>query len=220
MPTSAYPGSEYVSVVEAKGRVTAAPVHARLSSPRFHAAAMDGFAIRAQDSYGAGPDTPVSFEIGKTAWPINTGQPIMEGVDAVVMIENVHFTTDSEFQIEKALVPWENVRRVGEDFVASEMILPARHQITAYDLGALLSAGVTRVEVVEKPVVWLIPTGSELVEPGEFSDHGDSRRKTIEFNTVMLAGLVEDHGGIAVRKPIVKDEYDLIKAAIRGAIAS
>jgi putative molybdopterin biosynthesis protein len=220
VPTSAYPGSEWVSVPEAKGRVTAAPVHARLSSPRFHAAAMDGFAIRAKDSYGAGPDTPVSFEIGRNAWPINTGQPIMEGVDAVVMIENVHFTTDSEFQIEKALVPWENVRRVGEDFVASEMILPARHQITAYDLGALLAAGVTHVEVVERPLVWLIPTGSELVEPEEFSDRSDSRWKSIEFNTVMLAGLVHDHGGIAVRKPIVKDEYDLIKAAIREAIAS
>ncbi len=181
---------------------------------------MDGFAIRARDSYGAGPDTPVSFQLGINAWPINTGQPIMDGVDAVVMIENVHFTTDAEFQIEKALVPWENVRRVGEDFVASEMILPARYQITAYDLGALLSAGVTRVEVVEKPLVWLIPTGTELVEPEEFFNQTAGKWKAIEFNTVMLAGLVRDHGGIPVRKPIVRDEYDLIKAAIRDAIAS
>ncbi len=220
IPTSAYPGSESVSILEAKGRVTSAPVHARLSSPRFHAAAMDGFAIRASDSYGASPDTPVTLEIDRSAWPINTGQPIKEGLDAVVMIENVHFMSENEFQIEKALVPWENVRRVGEDFVASEMILPARHQITSYDLGALLAAGITHVEVVKRPVVMLIPTGSELVEPEEFSDETMGQPKTIEFNTVMLAGLVDDHGGTAIRKPIVKDEFNLIKSAIMDAVAS
>lgn len=217
---SAYPGSELVSILEAKGRVTAVPVHAKLSAPRFHSAAMDGFAIKASDSYGAGPDTPISFEVGRNAWPINTGQPIREGVDAVVMIENVHFTSDADFQIEKALVPWENIRRVGEDFVASEMILPARHRITAYDLGALLSAGVTQVEVVKKPIVILVPTGSELVQPEEFSDRASEKPKIIEFNTVMLAALVDDHGGIPIRKPIIRDEFDLIKSAVMEATAS
>jgi len=181
---------------------------------------MDGFAIKASDSYGAGPDTPVSFQIDRNAWPINTGRPIGDGVDAVVMIENVHFTGDVVFQVEKALVPWENVRRVGEDFVASEMILPARHQITAYDLGALLAAGLTQVEVMKRPVVMLIPTGSELVQPEEFCDQTSGQAKIIEFNTVMLAGLVDDHGGIAIRKPIVKDKFDLIKSAIMEAVAS
>jgi putative molybdopterin biosynthesis protein len=162
----------------------------------------------------------VKFTVDLSAWPINTGQPIPEGADAVIMIEHVHFLNEAEFEIEEALVPWENVRRVGEDFVASEMIMPARHEITAYDLGALLSAGMTDVEVVSRPVVFLVPTGSELVDAADAQSLGRGEYKMIEFNTVILAGLVEKHGGRAVRRPIVRDEFDLIKDAILEGVRS
>ncbi len=207
-------------MLNARTRITAAPVHARLSSPAFHTAAMDGFAIRAHDSYGAGPGRPVKFTVARSAWPVNTGQPVPEDADAVIMIEHVHFLNEADFEIEDALVPWENVRRVGEDFVASEMIMPARHEITAYDLGALLSAGMADVEVVARPVVCLVPTGSELVDAADAQSLERDAYKMIEFNTVILAGLVEKHGGRPVRRPIVRDEFDLIKDAVLEGVRS
>jgi putative molybdopterin biosynthesis protein len=79
---------------------------------------MDGFAVDASFTFGAAPDTALGFVIGESAWPVNTGRPIPAGTNAVIMIEHVNFVNDETFEIEKALVPWENVRRVGEDFVS------------------------------------------------------------------------------------------------------
>jgi len=217
---SAFPGSETVGVVRALGRVTASPVFAKLSSPHFHTAAMDGFAVRAKDSFGACPDRPLKLKVGREAWPINTGRPLSAHTDAVVMIENVNFLDDESFEIEQALVPWQNVRRVGEDFVASDMILPAGHRVTAYEQGALLAAGIFSLEVVEKPRVLLMPTGSELV-PHETLEHGaPTLGETVEFNSVMLAGLVEQSGGTPIRSAIVRDEFDDVKEALLEGVRS
>jgi len=207
-------------VVQALGRVTAEPVIARLSSPGFHMAAMDGFAVRAPDTFGAGPDRTIRFQIGERAWPVNTGMPMPQDTDAVIMIENVDFVSDDIFEIEQALVPWQNVRRVGEDFVASEMILPSRHVITAYELGALLAAGVPAVNVVQKPRVVLIPSGSELVPIDTLESGEVPVGKTVEFNTVLLSALVEQAGGIAVRRSIVADDFESVKAAIADGVNS
>lgn len=207
-------------MAEARGRVTAGPVYARLSSPHFHTAAMDGFALIAESTFGAGPDNPMKLRIGSDAWPVNTGRSLPPHVDAVVMIENVHFLDDETFEIDQALVPWENVRRVGEDFVASEMIMPGRHCITAYELGALLAGGIAAVEVIEKPRVVLIPTGSELVEADTLSERDPAPGKSLEFNTVVLAGLVEQAGGIARRTPIVADTFAEVKSAIMEGVRS
>ena len=138
-------------VEEARSRVTSASVYARISSPHFHTAAMDGFALVAEDTFGAGPDTAIKLTIGREAQPVNTGRPLPPRTNAVVMIANVDFLDDETFEIDQALVPWENVRRVGEDFVASEMIIPSHHSITAYEQGALLAGGVASVQVVAKP---------------------------------------------------------------------
>ncbi|MEW6352641.1 MAG: molybdopterin-binding protein, partial [Thermodesulfobacteriota bacterium] len=215
-----FPPSEKVAVAEARGRVTAGPVYARLSSPHFHTAAMDGFALIAESTFGAGPDNPMKLRIGSDAWPVNTGRPLPAHADAVVMIENVHFLDDETFEIDQALVPWENVRRVGEDFVASEMILPGRHCITAYEQGALLAGGIAAVEVIERPRVVLIPTGSELVEADTLSEKDPAHGESLEFNTVVLAGLVEQAGGIARRTSIVADTFAEVKSAIMEAVRS
>jgi putative molybdopterin biosynthesis protein len=220
LPRKSFPKSETVLVEEARGRVTAIPVYAKLSSPHFHTAAMDGFAVRSRDTFGAGPDSPILLEIGLNAWPINTGLPIPDSTDAVIMIENVNFLNEVAFEIEKALVPWENVRRVGEDFVASEMILPARHVVTAYEQGALLSGGIYHLQVIEKPRVLLIPTGSELVAPDSLESGDPAPGRVVEFNTIILSGLVENVGGAAVRHPIVPDQFDLIKDAILAGVRS
>ena len=217
---SGFPGSERIPAVEALGRVTATPVFAKVSSPHFHTAAMDGFAIKASASFGAGPDRPLRMTVGKDAQPVNTGRPLPEGTDAVIMIENVNFLNQESFEIEAALVPWENVRRVGEDFVASEMILPAGHRITPYDQGALLAGGIYSLEVREKPRVLLIPTGSELVPDGILEKRLPAPGETVEFNTVMLAGLIEQAGAVSVRSAIVADEFENVKTAVLEGIRS
>jgi putative molybdopterin biosynthesis protein len=215
-----FPGSETVSVPSSMGRVTSEPVFARLSSPHFHTAAMDGFAISARSSFGAGPDRPVHLRIGENVWPVNTGHPIPPQTDAVIMIEDVNFLDQDLLEIEKALVPWQNVRRVGEDFVMSEMILPSRHRITAYEMGALLAAGISSVQVVKKPQVLLIPTGSELIPHQSLDKKDPAHGETVEFNTVMLAGLVENAGGVAVATPIVPDEMEAIRSALAEGVKS
>lgn len=215
-----FPVSEAVSVTQALGRVTSKSVFARLSSPAFHTAAMDGFAVAARVTFGAGPDRPMQLRIGESAWAINTGHPLPADTDAVIMIENVHFLDDRDFEIEQALVPWQNVRRVGEDFVASELILPGRHMITAYEQGALLAGGVISVDVVEQPKVLLVPTGSELLQPEEIGEAGLPRGKAIEFNTVILSGLVEQAGGVPRRHAIVRDDFEALKATIAEGVRS
>lgn len=215
-----FPASESIPVAQALGRVTAKPVFAAISSPAFHTAAMDGFAVVAATTFGAGPDRPIGLRVGETAWAVNTGHPLPPATDAVIMIENVHFLDEDDFEIDQALVPWQNVRRVGEDFVASELIVPGRHVITAYEQGALLAGGVISVDVVEKPRVLLVPTGSELVQPEDLDEGGLPRGKAIEFNSVILAGLVEQAGGIPRRHGIVRDDFEALKAAILEGVRS
>jgi len=214
------PGSESIPVAQALGRVTAAPVYAKLSSPRFHTAAMDGFAVLARNTFGAGPGREVRLRINSEAWSVNTGLPMPAGTDSVIMIENVHFIDDNEFEIDQGLVPWEHVRRVGEDFVASEMILPGRHLISPYDQGALLAGGINTVEVVERPRVLIIPTGNELVPYRDADEIGKMPGRTVEFNSVVLSSLVEQVGGVVETHEIVRDEFELVKAAVLEGVRS
>lgn len=181
---------------------------------------MDGYAVRADRTFGAGPDRPIMLTVGLDAWPVNTGRRIPEGTNAVIKIEHVHFLDNEHFEIEEAVVPWQHVRRVGEDFVASEMLLPAHHVITPYEQGALLAGGVWEVEVIEKPRFLLIPTGSELVEARILSCRDPEPGEIVEFNTTVLAGIVHQHGGCAIHHPIVPDRYADIKEAIQKGVRS
>lgn len=176
--------------------------------------------MRAEATFGAGPDRTLGFRISLNAWPVNTGRPMPPDTNAVIMIEDVHFLDDENFEIDKALVPWRNVRRVGEDFVASEMLLPGHHVITAYELGALIAGGVVSVEVMQKPRVLLIPTGSELVLPESLAGKAPAPGETPEYNTVILSGLTELAGGIALRHSILADDLEMLKAAILEGVRS
>jgi molybdopterin molybdotransferase/putative molybdopterin biosynthesis protein len=181
---------------------------------------MDGFAVRAEDTFGAGPGRAMDFRIGVNAWPINTGRPIPPNTNAVIMIENVHFEDEDHFEVEQASVPWQHVRRVGEDFVASEMILPGHHMITAYEVGALIAGGIVNVEVVQKPQVLFIPTGSELVSQEILATRQPEPGETPEYNTVILSALAEHAGAVAKRHPILSDDFELLKAAILEGVRS
>ncbi|MGB9791901.1 MAG: molybdopterin biosynthesis protein [Thermacetogeniaceae bacterium] len=201
---------EKIPVEEARGRVTASPVFAAVSSPHYHAAAMDGIAVNAADTFGANDTSPLRLRLGIQAFVVDTGDPLPEGCNAVIMIEDVHFTEEESVEIIAPAVPWQHVRVVGEDFIETEMVLPARQEIRPYDVGGLLTAGVTEVEVYPKPRVALIPTGTEIVPPGTPLKPG----MITESNSRVLGGLVEEWGGEPVYAPPTPDDYELLKETI------
>ncbi len=126
---------------------------------------MDGIAVKAETTYGATEESPKSLLIDKEAFFVNTGNPIPKGMDAVIMIEDVHLIDSERVEIREAAYPWQHVRAIGEDMIATEMVFPENHKITPYDLGALLASGYHEVRVRKKPKVLILPTGSELLEP-------------------------------------------------------
>jgi putative molybdopterin biosynthesis protein len=204
---------------EAAGRVTAQPVFARCSSPSYHAAAMDGIAVKAETTFGTTVDRPKDLRVGKDAFFVNTGQMMPDGTDAVVMIEHVIVINDETVQIEAAAFPWQYVRRVGEDIVATELILSQNHLITPYEVGALLNGGVFEVAVKQKPRVLIMPTGSELVSERDVTSGTPTRGSVIESNSAILGAMVENCGGEWFSHPIVPDVYEQIRDAVREAAA-
>ncbi len=207
---------EEIPTPDALGRVTARAIYARISSPHFHAAAMDGYALASAETFGATPVKPKEFFVGEGAHPLDTGDPLPEGADCVVMIEHVHEANFGAIRIEAALSPWQNVRVAGEDIVEGQLILTAGHTLRPYDLGALLAAGLTRVRVRRRPRVAIIPTGDELVEAGADLRPGD----LVEFNSVMLSAFIAEWGGEAACCSIIGDRFDAIEDAVRDALES
>ena len=208
---------ETISVQLAAGRVTAEPVFARLSSPSYHAAAMDGIAVRAETTFGTTVDRPKKLCIGDDAHFVNTGQMMPEGTDAVIMIEYVTELDKESVQIESGAYPWQHVRRVGEDIVATELIIPQNHLITPYEIGALLNGGVFHVAVKERPRVLIIPTGSELLDPQDVQGDRLPRGRVIESNSAILGALIQTSGGEYLPHPIVSDVFEEILDAVRRA---
>ena len=213
-------GSETVASHGAAGRVTAGPVTARLSAPSFHAAAMDGLAVRAEDTFGAADDNPITLDIsGGQARFINTGHPMPDDRNAVIMIEHVLLADDQRSGIIRAPVyPWQNVRKVGEDIVATELLFPSNHLISPPDVAALLTAGCPEVEVRKKPKITIIPTGTELVDLRDTPT--PPAGKTIESNSAVLAALAVQAGAEVTVTPIIADDYENIKKHLTKAVQS
>jgi len=207
-------GTEMIPVIHALNRVTAEPLFAKISSPPFHCAAMDGIAVKADGTYGATEESPKSLLINKEALFINTGNPIPPEMDAVIMIEDVHLIDSERLEIREAAYPWQHVRAIGEDVIATEMVFPENHKITSYDLGALLACGHQEIKVKKKPKVLIIPTGSELLETEQTDLNQNVPAGIIESNSYVLSGLIIEDGGDPVRHPIVKDDPLKIKDAL------
>lgn len=208
---TAAPGIIRVPVTSgAVGRITAAPIFARFSVPAIHISAMDGIAARSADTRGASEQHPVTLP---DAARVNTGNIIPPGYDAVIMIEDV-WVDGETYTIRKPVSPWQHIRPVGEDIGESEMILPSHHRIRPPDLGALANYGVTDL-AVQNVRAGLIPTGSELVPAGVMPPPG----KVVESNTLMAAAVLAEAGVETHRYPIVPDDYDLIRDAVRLGVA-
>jgi len=147
---------------------------------------------------------------------VNTGNVLPGSFDAVIMVEDVQPVDDSMVEIIAPVTPWKHVRTVGEDIVTTELILPEEHRIRPIDLGAMLATGLTQVKVRRKPTALVIPTGSELVQPGNPLQPGN----IIEFNSRVLAGYLTEWGMQAERSPIVTDKPAALKKALQAAVAS
>ncbi|MGE5543955.1 MAG: molybdopterin biosynthesis protein [Bacillota bacterium] len=205
---------EEIEVEQALGRITAEPVRARKSSPHYPASAMDGIAVRSRDTWGASETSPVLLHRGQHFVEVDTGDPVPGEFDAVIMIEDVNYKDENTAEIIAPAVPWQHVRSVGEDLIASQMIVPAFFPVGPFEIGSLLTAGVTRIRVVRKPRVAIIPTGTEIVEPGQETMQAG---EITESNSRMLAGLCEKWGALPIRRPIVPDDREILKEAVRQA---
>ncbi|MDX1775059.1 MAG: molybdopterin biosynthesis protein [Desulfobulbales bacterium] len=206
---------ETVPVDDSLGRITAEPVFASLSSPFYNGAAMDGIAVRFMDTVGASENNPVRLSAGSKFAYVNTGNVLPPEFDAVIMIEDVQPVDDNTVEIIAPVTPWKHVRTIGEDIVATELILPQGHRIRPIDLGAMLATGLVDVKVRKVPTAIVIPTGSELVQPGSPLRPGN----IIEFNSRVLAGYLEQWGVKTARSPIITDSQESLKQAISAGTA-
>ncbi|MGE5591187.1 MAG: molybdopterin biosynthesis protein [Bacillota bacterium] len=210
-----FPGPpETIPTDDALGRITAEPVFAAISSPHFHAAAMDGVAVAAAATFGASETSPLHLRLDDQAILVDTGDPLPPGTDAVIMAEDYQERPDGTLEITAAAAPWQHVRPIGEDLVVTEMIVPGGHCLRPVDLGGLLAGGVTRVAVRRRPRVAILPTGTELVQPSPDAGPG----QVLEFNSRVIAGLVSEWGGAPHPLPPEPDDYERLRAAVLKAL--
>ena len=209
---------EVVETHKAIDRITSRPIYAIYSCPTYHSAAMDGICVRAETTFGAREGAPKRLKKSKDFLYVNTGDPIPQGFDAVIMIENVQEIDDDTVSIEKSAYPYQYIRRIGEDIVSTEMIIPQNHRITPYDIGALLSGGIFELFVKEKIKIKIIPTGDEVLDftkrprpmPGQ----------VIESNSVLLKSIAEKWGCEVSRIAPVPDDLGKISSALESALNS
>jgi len=206
---------EEISVLQACGRVTAEAVFARFCDPVYNAAAMDGIAVVADKTFAASEQQPLTLTEGEDFYYINTGGALSGEYDAVIMIEDVLQEGGGKVKIISPAYPWQHIRTVGESIVSGEMVLPSNHKIRPIDLGALIASGAKTIKVYKKPLVGIIPTGTELIENPDDLSVG----KLMESNSRVFAALADEYGGLPNRYSPIKDDKDLLRAAISRAVA-
>lgn len=205
-----------LALADALDRVTARAHFARLSSPHYHACAMDGIAVTAASTVGARETEPRELLIGSQAIWVDTGDPLPPGMDAVIMIEQVDDRGD-RVAIRASVAPFQHVRPIGEDVVQSEAVVARARRLAPADLAALASAGLPRVQVIAKPRVAIVTTGDELVDP---STEHPARGSIVDSNGVLLAAYVRQYGGEPVSFERVSDDVEHLRATLRDALAT
>jgi putative molybdopterin biosynthesis protein len=206
--------TEVIAGAGSFGRITARAVYAKICSPHFNASAMDGIALAASVTFGASELLPVRLS-PKDFTVVDTGDPLPAGADCVVMVEDVVEAEDGDVLLYSAAVPWQNVRQIGEDICEGDMLMPSFTPITPSLAGALLASGNLEVEVIKRPVVGIIPTGDEIVPPTEEPKSGE----IVEFNSVIISGMLKEWGAHAKTCAITPDKLHLIEDAIKAAAA-
>ena len=215
---------------EALGRVTAETLHSAEALPAFARSTVDGYAVRAADTYGATATLPAylrvagevlmgalaSVQVGRgEAALVHTGGEVPPGADAVVMIEHTQPAAKDEVEVVRPVAAGENVIQVGEDITPGEQILPTGHALRAQDVGALLALGITQIKVARQPVVAIIATGDEVIPPGQALQPGQVR----DINSYTIAAQTAQAGGVPLRLGIVPDDFDALRARTAEALA-
>jgi molybdopterin molybdotransferase len=223
------PAAEPVATSAALGRVTALPVIAPEPLPAFPRSTVDGYALRARDTFGASETLPayltLAGEVPMGAAPsfalqsgqaalIHTGGMLPAGADAVIMLENTQPSRPGEVEVLKAVAPGENELRAGEDVAAGQVVLPAGHSVRPAEIGGLMALGLTQLAVVVLPKVGILSSGDEVVPPEQDLQPGQVR----DVNSYTLSALVEKHGGYAVRYGIVPDQRAALKETLERAL--
>jgi len=222
---------ETIPVTTASNRITSNVVYANICAPHYNACAMDGIALDAKITFGASETTPVLLKPEQYTY-VDTGDPLPDGCDAVVMIEDVieaanglphrlqtvrndEETDEHEIKLYEAVAPWQHIRQIGEDICAGEMIPPSYSKINPAALGAMIASGITEVSVIKRPIVGFIPTGDEIVPPTTEPGEGE----ILEFNSVIYTAMLSEMGADTKTYPIVKDNAKLISAAVKTALS-
>jgi molybdopterin molybdotransferase len=220
--------TERVALGDAAGRVVAAPVIAAIDVPPFDRAAMDGFAVRAEDTFGAGRHDPKTLRVvekvftgqvpqarveGGEAIEIATGAPMPAGADAVVMVEETERGDDGAVRVFTPVYPRQHVGRRAADIAAGSAVLQPGELLTPSRVGALAAVGAQDVEVYARPRIAILSTGNEIVEPGAPLAAG----QVYDINRFTLSAIVADHGGVPLALPPALDTLEALSAAIDAA---
>jgi len=207
--------TEEIPSVDSVGRVTSEPIYAKVSVPLYNSAAMDGIAVKSSKTFGSSETNPVELAIEEDFEYINTGNALPEGYDSVIMIEDVEQMSEDKVVIRKSAHPYMNVRKIGEDICAQEMIFPRYRQIQPQDISFLLSAGVYKINVLKKLKIAFIPTGNEIVKIGENPSEG----KIQETNSYMVKHYLENYNCVVDIFDIVPDDPEKLTNTLSEAIA-
>jgi putative molybdopterin biosynthesis protein len=221
-------GTEIAPLTNAYKRVLAEDVQAQIDVPPFDRATMDGFAVHAEDTFGAEEEKPVTLEIvGKVgagerpeidvekgqAVEISTGAPIPKGANAVVMVEHTH-QSGKTLNIYKPVSPGENIMASGSDIMAGELILRKGTVLTPREIGVLASMGITEVKVFKRPKVAIVSTGNEIVQPGKPLEYG----KIYDINAYSIYASVIENGCEPIFLGIVKDDVEAIRLRLEEGL--
>jgi molybdenum cofactor synthesis domain-containing protein len=222
--------TEAVKLVEACGRVLAGDITSGVSVPPFDRAAMDGYAVVAEDTFKAGKFNPVVLDCVEKVYTgqipenrvssgrcaeIATGAVMPEGADGVVMVEDTEKGADGRINIYKPIYPGENLSRQGEDISPGATVLHAGEVLNPGKIGALAALGIAEAEVFKKPEMLVIPTGDEIAGPG-----GELKKGQIyNINSYTLGAVINEHGGLARLHPVVDDEREAVEKSIRDNLS-
>lgn len=205
-------GEEIVPVSESCGRYTSRAVYAYICAPHYASSAMDGIAVLAKNTFGATETTPVTLTQDQYV-VVDTGDPLPDNCDAVIMVEELVKNDDGTITIRTSAAPWQHIRQIGEDICAGEMILPSYTKITPAAVGSLIAGGVAEISVIRRPLVGIIPTGDEIVPPCSNPKCGD----ILEFNSSIFSGMLQEWKCETKTYPIVKDIFEDIKNMLERA---
>lgn len=222
---------EMLRIEDSCGRIAALDILSPEDLPGFPRSTMDGYSVKSIDTFGASEKSPayisVKYEVKMGIAPtftvksfesalIPTGGMLPAGTDAVVMLEHAQFIPPDMIEVTRPVAPAENVIQKGEDIRRNEILLRQGSRLRAQDIGALAGVGITEIAVFKKPLVSIISTGDEIVSPDMPVKYGQIR----DINSYTLTGLINDAGGIAVRKGIVKDNYEAITEKVLESLSN